>query len=368
MAHFPGERAARAPSQSQSHLSQSNSQPQQPQPQPRGQPQPLPSHPSQLQAQAQAHSRASSLSAGVSHPSSSLSPSPAPSSAPTPDAEAAQLQLLPRNFEQAPLPALVLLVADMLERLTSINDQIIVQQPNLTRFHSRTPATISIHDYLARIVQYTKPERSCLLLTLHYVDLICARNPSFALSSLTVHRFLISSITCSSKALCDVFCKNTHYARVGGLGLEELNLLEREFLTAIDWRLATTRELIQSYYESLVSAHPLYALAPSPSPAPASSSASDSSASSSASDAGEDGPAGSLGAGGSAGMEVETDSGSSDVSMSRGGGVRSVRGHLHLHPRAGGQAPQHPHSISQHQGQQQHQHQHQHQPHQPHGQ
>ncbi|KZT59523.1 cyclin-domain-containing protein [Calocera cornea HHB12733] len=260
--------------------------------------------------------------------------------------------VLPRNFEHAPLHAILVLVgkplllhppfstrlmrpaafptaADMLQRLTSINDQIAVQQPNLTRFHSRTPPSITIRDYLARIVQYTKPERSCLLLTLHYVDLICARNPSFALSSLTVHRFLIASITCSSKALCDVFCKNTHYARVGGLGLDELNLLEREFLGAIDWRLATTRELIQSYYDSLVLAHPAYALAPLPTPT-----STRSSASSASSDGGElEDPPPTAGAGAGAGAGEDSSS-ASDKSMRS---ARSVRGHLHLHPRAGAQ-------------------------------
>jgi len=62
----------------------------------------------------------------------------------------------------------------------------------------------------------------------------------FTISSLTVHRFLISSIAVSSKALCDVFCTNSHYAKVGGLRVVELNLLEKEFLAAIDWRLTVS--------------------------------------------------------------------------------------------------------------------------------
>ncbi|QRW24137.1 Cellulase (glycosyl hydrolase family 5 protein) [Rhizoctonia solani] len=114
----------------------------------------------------------------------------------------------------------------------------------LTRFHSRTPPGISIQDYLKRIVKYTNVERSCLLITLHYIDQICTLLPHFTISSLTVHRFVISSITVSSKALCDAFCTNSHYARVGGIKLIELNVLEREFLEKIDWRLTWPRDQV----------------------------------------------------------------------------------------------------------------------------
>ncbi|GJJ06371.1 hypothetical protein Clacol_000562 [Clathrus columnatus] len=84
---------------------------------------------------------------------------------------------------------------------------------------------------------------------------MCARVARFTISSLTVHRFLISSITVSSKALCDVFCKNSYYARVGGLRVVELNILEKELLAFLDWRLTCTRDLLQEYYANLVRTH-----------------------------------------------------------------------------------------------------------------
>jgi len=86
-------------------------------------------------------------------------------------------------------------------------------------------------------------ERSCLLITLHYIDQICARLPHFTLSSLTCHRFIIASVVVASKALCDAFCTNSHYAKVGGIRVGELNVLEKEFLAHIDWRLTVCRLL-----------------------------------------------------------------------------------------------------------------------------
>ncbi|KZV85888.1 cyclin-domain-containing protein [Exidia glandulosa HHB12029] len=162
---------------------------------------------------------------------------------------------LPRRFEHADTDALVILIADMLQRLITHNDQVPLSPEGLTRFHSRTPPAISVLEYLRRIVKYTKVEKACLLITLHYIDQICARYPRFMISSLTVHRFIIASIAVSSKALCDVFCTNSHYAKVGGTRVEELNLLEREFLSFIDWNLTCTRELLQAYYTNLVRTH-----------------------------------------------------------------------------------------------------------------
>lgn len=86
-------------------------------------------------------------------------------------------------------------------------------------------------------------QKTCLLLILHYIDQICARVAGFTVSSLTVHRFLIASIAVSSKALCDVFCTNSFYAKVGGVRVMELNVLEKELLAAIDWRLTVRRRL-----------------------------------------------------------------------------------------------------------------------------
>ncbi len=83
-------------------------------------------------------------------------------------------------------------------------------------------------------------QRICLLITLHYIDQISVRMPVFVLSSLTCHRFVIAAIAVSSKCLCDAFCSNSVYAKVGGIPVAELNVLEREFLRMIDWKLTVS--------------------------------------------------------------------------------------------------------------------------------
>jgi len=146
----------------------------------------------------------------------------------------------------------------MLGRLISHNDLIPLTPSTLTRFHSRAPPNITLPDYLRRIVKYTSVEKACLLSLLIYIDRVCERQPHFTISSLTVHRFLITAVTVSAKALCDSYCTNSHYAKVGGISTRELNALELEFLRLIDWRLAATGTVLQQYYVNLIKQHAAY--------------------------------------------------------------------------------------------------------------
>lgn len=213
---------------------------------------------------------------------------------PTPILATSNQRILPPTLAEAELDDVLIVVADMLTRLLQHNDSLPSPESDrssrtggapqaLTRFHSRVVPGISVRDYLVRIARYTSLEKVCLLLILVYIDRVAVvqsqsvasqptnDNPStttsepctaptepppkdtvetdfaasapttieprFALCSLTVHRFVCAAIVCSSKALCDSFATNAHYARVGGISLQELNVLERELLRLIRWKM-----------------------------------------------------------------------------------------------------------------------------------
>ncbi|KAI9498353.1 cyclin-domain-containing protein [Zychaea mexicana] len=158
---------------------------------------------------------------------------------------------VPEYFYAVDISYLTHMIADMLGRLISHNDLIPLTPSNLTRFHSRTPPNISLNDYLRRIVKYASVEKACLLVLLIYIDRVCELHPQFTISSLTVHRFLITAVTVSSKSLCDSYCTNSHYAKVGGISTQELNALELEFLRLIDWNLSSSGPVLQQYYINL---------------------------------------------------------------------------------------------------------------------
>lgn len=94
----------------------------------------------------------------------------------------------------------------------------------------------------------------------YYIDRLCAMYPDFTINTLTVHRFLITAATVAAKGLSDSFWNNTTYARVGGVRLAELQLLELEFLHRVDWKIIPNPEIIHSYYRALVDRTPGYTL------------------------------------------------------------------------------------------------------------
>ncbi|KAJ3055574.1 hypothetical protein HK097_010095 [Rhizophlyctis rosea] len=155
-------------------------------------------------------------------------------------------------FHACETEAILNMTVEMINRLIQHNDRIPLTSASLTRFHSRAPPTISITDYLRRIVKYAAIEKSVLLLLLIYVDRICEIHRTFTISSLTAHRFIISAVVAGCKSLSDIYCTNTHFAKVGGISCQELNVLELEFCKLIGWRLSCSMDTLQQYYISLV--------------------------------------------------------------------------------------------------------------------
>ncbi|PVU96886.1 hypothetical protein BB561_000901 [Smittium simulii] len=177
--------------------------------------------------------------------------------------------VLPDTYQHADKDILVTLVYEVLSKVIEYNDKITAsastpasntQPEKLTRFHSQTFPNISIHEYLDRIVKYTALEPVCLLMLLLYADRIAANSAknNFVLCSLTAHRFLIAAVSVASKAICDVYCTNSHYAKVGGISSRELSLLEMTIIDALSWHLATSNDTLTMYYKSLVENHPKY--------------------------------------------------------------------------------------------------------------
>lgn len=156
------------------------------------------------------------------------------------------------QYEHCDPKDLAILISSMLMELIRYNDTIPLRDGHLTRFHSRAPPTISILDYLQRLTTHATLSPPILLSMVFYIDRLCALYPAFTISSLTVHRFLITSATVASKGLSDSFWTNKTYARVGGVKLKELALLELEFLWRVEWRIVPRPEVLVDYYRSLV--------------------------------------------------------------------------------------------------------------------
>ncbi|KAK2003577.1 cyclin-domain-containing protein [Colletotrichum falcatum] len=197
---------------------------------------------------------ASASAAG--EPSSSSSSSAAKRPKPT----AAPPKILPQKYEFCVVEDIVVLISHMLSELIETNDALALRSGSLTRFHSRTAPSISVLEYLNRLAKHATLTPPLLLSMVYYIDRLCALYPEFTINTLTVHRFLITAATVAAKGLSDLFWNNTTYARVGGVRVAELKLLELEFLYRVDWKIVPNPEILVAYYRGLVERCPGYAL------------------------------------------------------------------------------------------------------------
>ncbi|QRW04810.1 cyclin [Ceratobasidium sp. AG-Ba] len=177
-------------------------------------------------------------------------------------------------------------------------------------FHARNIPSITIEQYLLRILKYCPTTNEVFLGLIVYFDRMSKlaaeclppTTPSthprpFAIDSYNIHRLLIAGVTVASKFFSDVFYTNSRYAKVGGLPQSELNQLELQFLLLNNFRLNIPIDEMQRYAEQLLrysagmspedafapsaTAPPptLTPVPPAPQPAPAPSPSSSSSAS-----------------------------------------------------------------------------------------
>ncbi|OAA76203.1 cyclin-dependent protein kinase regulator Pho80 [Akanthomyces lecanii RCEF 1005] len=169
-------------------------------------------------------------------------------------------KVLPIRYEFCPVEDMVELIAHMLNELIATNDAIRTTSGGLTRFHSRAAPGISVRDYLHRLAKHATLIPPLLLSMVYYIDRLCALYPEFTINTLTVHRFLITAATVAAKGLSDSFWNNTTYARVGGVRLAELKMLELEFLYRVDWKIVPNPEVLVAYYRGLIERTPGYVL------------------------------------------------------------------------------------------------------------
>jgi len=161
-------------------------------------------------------------------------------------------KVLPNKYELCDVEDMVILIADMISELIETNDNLPLRDVVLTRFHSRTAPGISVKDYLQRLAKHAALTPPLLLSMVYYIDRLCSLYPAFTITTLTVHRFLITAATVAAKGLSDSFWNNSTYARVGGIKLAELGMLELEFLYRVDWRIVPNPEVLVDYYHGLV--------------------------------------------------------------------------------------------------------------------
>lgn len=105
---------------------------------------------------------------------------------------------------------------------------------------------------LSSINKYASCSPECFVLALVYIDRLIQRN-HLALTSLNVHRVIITALMMASKFFDDQYFNNAYYAKVGGVPCTEINSLELEFLFSINFSLHVSTDVFEKYFAELAS-------------------------------------------------------------------------------------------------------------------
>lgn len=147
-------------------------------------------------------------------------------------------------------PRVLSILASLLDRVVQRNEKLLEateKQEKITVFHGLRAPNLSIRSYIDRIFKYSNCSPSCFTLAYVYIDRFIHQQPEVPITSLNVHRLLITSVMVAAKFVDDAFFNNAYYAKVGGVSTLEMNRLELEFLFNLDFKLQVTVSTFESY-------------------------------------------------------------------------------------------------------------------------
>lgn len=127
-----------------------------------------------------------------------------------------------------------------------------LRHPPLPKFQSSELPGISILAYLERIAEYSKCSPSCFVIALIYIDRLL-RAQDVVLTYFNVHRIVITSVLLAAKSCDDEYYNNAYYARLGGISIHEMNLLELEFIQLVNFSLFVTPNTFFAYADDFFS-------------------------------------------------------------------------------------------------------------------
>ena len=109
---------------------------------------------------------------------------------------------------------------------------------------------MSIEDFLNKCLQYSNAESSTFIIMLIYIDRLCEIN-GFIINSFNVYKIIFSSLLIAIKYHEDDLFNNKYYAKIFGIKIEELNILENYFCKIINYRLFIDDDVFKTYYNNL---------------------------------------------------------------------------------------------------------------------
>ena len=159
-------------------------------------------------------------------------------------------------LEQCPGKNIIITISDLLNNICNENNSIKINSKNIEinkkirYFMLKNIPSISIKDFLLRLIKYSKICESTLIIMLIYIDRICHRY-NFKITYHNIYKLMIIAMVIAIKYNEDEIYPSDFYAKIGGISKNEMNNLEYEFVCMIDFKLFISEDLFYKYYDLL---------------------------------------------------------------------------------------------------------------------
>ena len=135
------------------------------------------------------------------------------------------------------------------QKLPDYNEKI--EQSIDGHFKRNKKQSISLLDYLKRILKYIEVENNTLILSLIYIDRICKEK--VFLNEFNIHRIMFISIIMAYLYNEDETEEEEDLAMVGGISLKEMIILEHDFIDLIDFNFYVDEKIFEEYKNKFLS-------------------------------------------------------------------------------------------------------------------
>ena len=130
------------------------------------------------------------------------------------------------------------------KKLQNYSDKI-MSQKNMS-FYSNYIPSISIKNYLFRILNYTEIEDNTIIIALIYIDRICEM-AKIMLTPYNIHKIIFTAILLAIKYNEDIIFNFEYYSKIAGISIKEIQILEKDFSILLRFKFFVSKEHFEKY-------------------------------------------------------------------------------------------------------------------------
>ena len=141
-------------------------------------------------------------------------------------------------------------IIDILSQISSQNSNIEYNPDD--PFSRKSPSKVPLKYYFHRIKKYAQIEQSTLIIILIYADRIC-KTSGIILNPHNIHKIILGCLLLAIKYNEDINFTNEHYAKVGGISIEEINNLQYFSIQLLSFDLFISEDVYKKYLNYVLS-------------------------------------------------------------------------------------------------------------------